>query len=62
MADDGAPITSEHLKQVLDRLDDVLSEAARLRKEVVRQLTEQRASQQQHVTARKRKRAAAQKR
>jgi hypothetical protein len=57
MADDGSPITSEHLKQVLDRLDDVLAEAARLRKEVVRQLTEQRAGQQQHVTARKRKRA-----
>ena len=58
MADEGTPITSEHLKQVLDRLDDVLAEAARLRKEVVRQLTDQRASQQQHVTARKRKRAA----
>ena len=56
MADDRTPITSEHLKQVLDRLDDVLAEAARLRKEVVRQLTEQRASQQQHVTTRKRKR------
>ena len=57
MADDRTPITSEHLKQVLDRLDDVLTEAARLRKEVVRQLTEQRAAQQQHVTTRKRKRA-----
>jgi len=57
MADDRSPISSEHLKQVLDRLDEVLGEAARLRKEVVRQLTEQRAGQQQHVTARKRKRA-----
>ena len=58
MADDGSPITSDHLKQVLDRLDDVLAEAARLRKEVVRQLSEQRADQQQHLTAaRKRKRA-----
>ena len=57
MAEDGSPITSDHLKQVLDRLDDVLAEAARLRKEVVRQLTEQRADQQQHVTMRKRKRA-----
>jgi len=62
MADDGAPITAEHLRRVLDRLDDVLAEAARLRKEVVRQLTEQRAGQQQHVTGRKRKRAAAQRR
>jgi hypothetical protein len=34
----------------------VLAEAARLRTEVVRQLTEQRAGQQQHVTTRKRKR------
>jgi hypothetical protein len=57
MADERTPIASEHLKQVLDRLDDVLAEAARLRKEVVRQLIEQRADQQQHVTTRKRKRA-----
>jgi hypothetical protein len=57
MADERTPIASEHLKQVLDRLDEVLAEAARLRKEVVRQLTEQRANQQQHVTTRKRKRA-----
>lgn len=56
MADNRTPITAEHLKQVLDRLDDVLAEAARLRTEVVRQLTEQRAGQQQHVTTRKRKR------
>jgi hypothetical protein len=56
MADAGTPITSEHLKQVLDRLNDVLDEAARLRKEVLRQLTEQRANQQQHVTSGKRKR------
>jgi hypothetical protein len=56
MADNRTPISAEHLKQVLDRLDDVLAEAARLRTEVVRQLTEQRASQQQHVTTRKRKR------
>jgi arsenate reductase-like glutaredoxin family protein len=57
MADDRTPITADHLKQVLERLDDVLAEAARLRKEVIRQLTEQRANQQQHVTPRKRKRA-----
>ena len=56
MADEGRPAGPEHLKQVLERLDEVLAEAARLRKEVVRQLTEQRADQQQHVTARKRPR------
>jgi hypothetical protein len=56
MADEGTPITSENLRQVLDRLNDVLAEAARLRKEVMRQLGEQRAGHQQHLTAmRKRK-------
>jgi hypothetical protein len=55
MADDG-PISSELLKQVLDRLNDVLAEAARLRKEVMRQLGEQRAGEQQHLSgARKRR-------
>ena len=49
---DGTPISPENLKQVLDRLDEVLSEAARLRKEVIRQLGEQRADQQQHLSAR----------
>jgi hypothetical protein len=55
MAEEQSPITSEHLKQVLDRLNDVLAEAARLRKEVVRQLSEQRGRQQQHVSTKKRK-------
>jgi len=56
MAEERTPITPENLKQVLERLDAVLTEAARLRKEVVRQLTDQRASQQQHLTRlRKRK-------
>jgi hypothetical protein len=58
MADDGTPIALKQLKQVLDRLDDVLAEAARLRREVVRQLTDQRADQQQHLSAQKRKRGA----
>jgi hypothetical protein len=55
MPDDG-PISPDKLRQVLDRLDDVLDEAARLRKEVIRQLGEQRAGQQQHLSgSRKRK-------
>jgi hypothetical protein len=55
MADDG-PISSEQLKQVLDRLNDVLVEAARLRKEVMRQLGEQRAGARQRLSgARKRR-------
>ena len=49
---DGTPISAENLKVVLDRLNEVLSEAARLRKEVIRQLGEQRAGQQQHLSAR----------
>jgi hypothetical protein len=55
MADDRTPISPEKLKQVLDRLNDVLSEAARLRTEVMRQLTDQRAATQQHLSPRKRK-------
>ena len=47
MAEDRPPISPEDLKQVLDRLNDVLGEAARLRKEVIRQLSEQRGRQQQ---------------
>ena len=50
MPDEHSPITSEHLKQVLDRLNDVLGEAARLRKEVIRQLSEERGRQQQHLS------------
>ena len=57
MADDRTPISPEKLKQVLDRLNDVLSEAARLRTEVMRQLTEQQAAVQQHLSPRKRKTA-----
>jgi hypothetical protein len=53
---DGTPLSAENLKQVLDQLNTVLAEAARLRKEVIRQLGQQRASQQQHLSgARKRK-------
>jgi hypothetical protein len=59
MADDRTPITPEKLKDVLDKLNEVLAEAARLRREVMRQLSDQRASEQQLLTlARKRKRAA----
>ena len=55
MADDRTAINPEKLKQVLERLNDVLAEAARLRTEVMRQLTEQRAGAQQHLSPRKRK-------
>jgi hypothetical protein len=55
MAEERTPITAENLKQVLDRLNDVLAEAARLRKEVIRQLSEQRGHQQQNLGAKRRK-------
>ena len=50
MAQQDPPISPEDLRQVLDRLDEVLGEAARLRKEVIRQLSEQRGRQQQHIS------------
>jgi arsenate reductase-like glutaredoxin family protein len=56
MPDDGSPISSDKLKQVLDRLNDVLAEAARLRKEVMRQLGQQKASQQQVLSSGSRRR------
>jgi hypothetical protein len=55
---DGTPINSEHLKQVLDRLNEVLAEAARLRKEVIRQLGEQRAELQQHLSGTQKRKGA----
>jgi hypothetical protein len=55
MAEERTPITPENLKQVLERLNDVLGEAARLRKDVIRQLAEQRERDQPHVSRRKRK-------
>jgi hypothetical protein len=63
MADDErAPIPSEKLKEVLDKLNDVLAEAARLRKEVIRQLSDQRASQQPLVTVTQKRKRTIQKR
>jgi len=59
---DGSPINAETLRQVLDRLNDVLAEAARLRKEVVRQLGEQRAGQQQHLSGGRKRKPARRKR
>ena len=59
---DGTPIRAEDLKQVLERLNEVLAEAARLRKEVIRQLGEQRAEQQQHLSATRKRSTAKRKR
>jgi hypothetical protein len=40
----------ERLREVLDRLNEVLSEAERLRDEITRQISDQHAQQQQHVS------------
>jgi hypothetical protein len=40
----------ERLREVLDRLNEVLSEAERLRDEVSRRLDDQREQQQQHLS------------
>jgi hypothetical protein len=46
----GAALTPETLASLLSKLDEVMTEAARLRAEVSRQLTEQRNEQQQQIT------------
>lgn len=58
MADERMPITSEKLRQVLDRLNEVMTEAGRLRSEVMRQLADQRASQRQHLSVGGKRKAA----
>ena len=55
MASDRQPLTPERLAQLLDKLTDVMDEAARLRREVTRQLSEQRRSVQQKVTPARRR-------
>jgi len=50
------PLPPERLREVLERLNEVLAEAARLRDEVTRQIEEQHFEQQQHLSAGARKR------
>jgi hypothetical protein len=58
-ADERSSLNPQKLGEVLAKLNDVLAEAARLRKEIIRQLSDQRAAQQQHLTVpRKRKKRA----
>jgi hypothetical protein len=54
-----APLNPDQLAEVLARLDAVMAEAERLRRQVTRQLLDQRRSQQQTLsTPSKRKRSA----
>ena len=49
MADD-TPLTPERLSELLARLDEVMSDAASLRREITRQLNDQARGVQQKVT------------
>ena len=57
MADErkGVAIAADVLATVLSKLDEVMAEAERLRRQVSRQLAEQRASQQQKLNPASRK-------
>jgi hypothetical protein len=54
---DHAPLTPERLSELLGRLDEVMTDAARLRREITRQLNEQRRDEQQKVTVTRKRRA-----
>ena len=53
---DNAPLTPERLSELLARLDEVMSDAARLRREINRQLSDQRRDNQQKVTVTRKRR------
>lgn len=55
-------LTPERLTQLLTKLNEVMAEAERLRREVTRQLGEQRQSLQQKVSGRSGRRRAAKRR
>jgi hypothetical protein len=44
-------LTPERLSELLARLDEVMTDAARLRRQINKQLTDQRRREQQKVTA-----------
>jgi hypothetical protein len=62
MADERQTLSPEALSALLLKLDEVMTEAERLRREVSRQLAEQRADQQQRITEPPRRKRAARKR
>jgi hypothetical protein len=53
---DNAPLTPERLSELLSRLDEVMTDAARLRREITSQLNDQRREEQQKVTVTRRRR------
>ena len=54
---DGSPLTPERLSELLSRLNEVMTDAQRLRREITKQLNDQRRNEQQNVTVTKRRRA-----
>ena len=55
MADDSSPLTPDRLAELLARLDEVMIDAQRLRREVTKQLIDQRRKEQQKITATRRR-------
>jgi hypothetical protein len=53
---ENAPLTPERLSELLARLDEVMSDAARLRRQINRQLSDQRRDNQQKVTVTRKRR------
>ena len=51
------PLTPEKLAELLTRLDEVMTEAARLSSQITRQLNEQGRQEQQKITVTRRRRA-----
>ena len=51
-------LTPERLSELLARLDEVMTDAARLRRQITKQLNDQRRSEQQRVTSTRGRRAA----
>ena len=56
MADDDS-LTPERLSELLARLDEVMDDAARLRRQITRQLNDQERQEQQKITVTRRRRA-----
>ena len=55
--DDDTSLTPERLSELLRRLDEVMSDAASLRKEITRQLNDQERRVQQKITRTRSRRA-----
>ena len=54
---DNDPLTPERLSELLTRLDEVMADAARLRRQITRQLNEQARQEKQKITVTRRRRA-----